>query len=626
MYNSHKLRHYQEDGRDFLAALNPGSTKNHKYLAWEPGTGKTCVVTAALIDLDVHSLLLVCPPKVKRQWVNHLIDWGYCKPEDVHVVWTTNEIVPLDRKILVVSFELLLSPIILKQLKTRTYGAIVIDEAHKAKTLTSQRSNLLFGKEALAAHATIKWLVSGTPMPNGSPNEVFPAIAALYPECVGRMGYEEFLLRYCGAYQTFNGYGTDISIGTATNIDEFKHAVRDFMSFKTIAEVAPELPPVIEKLVYIDIGTLGADVHNTPMATLQRLIGEAKIDQVREYIGEWLAEHDGNLITFAYHRDVVEALTMADYSLPIYGGQNATVRDTNIARWKTDNRIRNLVIQVNAAGEAIDGLQHYANHIIFAEPDWTPGVGNQAIGRLYRIGQTKPVYVTTIVAEKTLDETKILKYDNKQDIIDRYFDSVYRSVFNGIDLQQNEEIMQFNTEQTDRIIELFDRLVSLLEDNVGSDDEGKSKTRKRRTKAEIEASKGAVQTPVVQTPIAPSAPLAAQPSAVVQTPPNGNGAQVVQSLVTGTQIQTSLPTDFEQVKTYAKEAKARLTSQIAATGVPVEQAEVQAMTILGNEIVKAHGFTVLNDAATAEPQTWLLLINAFAAKQYAAPQVATIGF
>lgn len=610
MYGEFALLPYQYEGRDFLTTPQLGG-KNHKYLAWAPGTGKTIIAIAASIELRLQTLLIVCPVKIKRTWAKRLVQAGFCEESEIEIVWTTSQPV-ISKRVTIVSFELLLSPIITKQLKRYHYDGVFVDEVHRAKSITSQRSNIIFGKDALIGYGRVKWVFSGTPAPNGNPIEIFPQVSTMFPECIDHVDYESFALKWCGAYEVFNGYGREIQFGNGSlDIKPLRERLKGYMHFKTIEEVAEDLPPVIEKLVYIDIGRLGSDEHNTPMATLQRLIGEAKIPQVVEYVQDWFEQNPGQkLVLFAYHREVIERVHTAfcnDGAERIYGGMTEAQKE-NALQTFYGNWCNLLVVQINSAGEAIDGLQHVANHIIFAEPDWTPGVGNQAIGRLYRIGQTKPTYVTTIVAEKTLDETKVRKYDRKQDIIDQYFER------NDECTQQRKEQtkMTMTTEQIDRLIDIGERIIDALLDrnSEGNDEETKTTKRKRRTKAEIEAA----QTNVVPMPTANSAP----PAVAGVNAGNGgsNGQTTIQ--VSPQPIQTELPKSFQEVVDAATACKERLIAQVKAANPQLSDDAIyeQAVGIIRNDIVKAHGLTALQDAEKADAQKWLQLQNEFASKQY----------
>ena len=57
----------------------------------------------------------------------------------------------------------------------------------------------------------------------------------------------------------------------------------------------------------------------------------------------------------------------------------------------------------DAFGEAIDGLQH-TDVVYFALLPWTPGQVTQAEGRFSRHGSDRPVLISYVVAEGTVDE------------------------------------------------------------------------------------------------------------------------------------------------------------------------------------------------------------------------------
>ena len=45
-----------------------------------------------------------------------------------------------------------------------------------------------------------------------------------------------------------------------------------------------------------------------------------------------------------------------------------------------------------------------ANHVFLMEPQWNPMIEDQALDRVYRIGQKKEVTTTRYVVKKTLEE------------------------------------------------------------------------------------------------------------------------------------------------------------------------------------------------------------------------------
>ena len=64
--------------------------------------------------------------------------------------------------------------------------------------------------------------------------------------------------------------------------------------------------------------------------------------------------------------------------------------------------VRVLLGNLHAAGIGINLTA--GTHVVFNDLDWVPGNHWQAEDRIYRIGQLKPVFVTYLVAENTLDD------------------------------------------------------------------------------------------------------------------------------------------------------------------------------------------------------------------------------
>jgi len=74
------------------------------------------------------------------------------------------------------------------------------------------------------------------------------------------------------------------------------------------------------------------------------------------------------------------------------GTMSTTERQQNVDYFKSNDAIKLFIIQINTGGQGIN-LQ-IANHIYIMSPNWNPAIEHQAIGRAYRTGQTKHVYVT----------------------------------------------------------------------------------------------------------------------------------------------------------------------------------------------------------------------------------------
>jgi SNF2 family DNA or RNA helicase len=71
------------------------------------------------------------------------------------------------------------------------------------------------------------------------------------------------------------------------------------------------------------------------------------------------------------------------------------------------------------SGAGIDGLQNAASTLVFGELDWSPGVHRQAIGRLGRPGQTRPVLAYFCTTDDGADPVMLDTLNIKSMEVDR---------------------------------------------------------------------------------------------------------------------------------------------------------------------------------------------------------------
>ena len=80
--------------------------------------------------------------------------------------------------------------------------------------------------------------------------------------------------------------------------------------------------------------------------------------------------------------------------------------------WKETSPDNITFAQIQAMSHGVDGLQYFAD-VLFVQPVWSRDSHEQAIGRVWRTGQAKPVTVTTLVCEKTLDELVMARVEDR---------------------------------------------------------------------------------------------------------------------------------------------------------------------------------------------------------------------
>lgn len=104
--------------------------------------------------------------------------------------------------------------------------------------------------------------------------------------------------------------------------------------------------------------------------------------------------------TFLKYMETV--LTAQDISCVSYTGDlSAARRDDVVTRFTKRAKPQVLLATITACGVGINLTR--ASHCIIADPSWNPGVEEQAMNRLHRIGQQRPVTITRLLVPDTVD-------------------------------------------------------------------------------------------------------------------------------------------------------------------------------------------------------------------------------
>ena len=85
----------------------------------------------------------------------------------------------------------------------------------------------------------------------------------------------------------------------------------------------------------------------------------------------------------------------------IQGKMSPKQRQTSIDSFQRDKSVKVFVMTLKTAGVGITLTA--ASSVIFLEPVKSPSLRKQAVGRVWRIGQTQPITVTTLVTQNTID-------------------------------------------------------------------------------------------------------------------------------------------------------------------------------------------------------------------------------
>jgi hypothetical protein len=146
----------------------------------------------------------------------------------------------------------------------------------------------------------------------------------------------------------------------------------------------------------------GAEI---PMTAARRLQTIALVPDFISIIEEQLQTHD-KLFIIGHHVDVlVKLYNVFKFTAHcISGSVGSTLRHKYIQDFISNPDTKILFAGINTVREAIDGLQHVCNKVIFLELHWSPKVNEQAVGRLLRYGQEKRVLVDVVILKGSISE------------------------------------------------------------------------------------------------------------------------------------------------------------------------------------------------------------------------------
>ncbi len=100
-----------------------------------------------------------------------------------------------------------------------------------------------------------------------------------------------------------------------------------------------------------------------------------------------------------------------------HGGLSARARDELVARFESGIDPSVLVVSLRAGGRGLN--LPAANHVLHFDRWWNPAVEQQATDRVHRLGQRKPVFVSSLVCTATLEERIDALLDAKRELADQ---------------------------------------------------------------------------------------------------------------------------------------------------------------------------------------------------------------
>ena len=375
------------------------------------GVGKTAICLTAIEELMemnyLRKVIVACPARVVENlvWPNEAAKWKHLRGLRVLQLQGTaqnriKQLLSCEAEIIVVS----LNNLDWLLMQDHECDGIIIDELSKAagkqaKKLKSKK----FGGQ-------LKWRVGMTATP------VSQDFFKLYPMCriidhgqaLGT-NKQKYMEQYF--YSDYMGYNWSLRDGAdeqiMAQVAPLVHLVHD--------NKAETLPPLREHIIRFDMPAETRVVYDE----MKKHMVAGDVEAANE------AVKSGKLrqIASGFMYDDEDTATVLDYARmgALHKWAETLMGEPGLVfyefkyqgTWCGPVPSDLTFAQINSMSHGVDGLQHEFADVLFIQPVWSRDATEQAIGRVWRQGQTRPVNVTTLVCNDTLDDLVVSRVSDR---------------------------------------------------------------------------------------------------------------------------------------------------------------------------------------------------------------------
>lgn len=318
---------------------------------------------------------------------------------------------------------------------------IILDESQAIKNPLAKTA-----RAARLLNADHRLVMTGTPVENTT-FELWSQFAFVNPGLLGSLEYfKEAFAKPIEDRQDPEAAAT------------LRKLVYPFILRRTKAQVAPELPPRTERVIFTDLEPAQRKLYNRVRdryrAELLRLIDREGMDDARMKILEGLLRlrqvcihpvlveptYRGEAAKFELLAETLDTLLAENHKALVYSqfvevlklvrryldargigyayldGQTRD-RHGQVDLFQNDPGMPFFLLSLKAGGVGLNLTA--AEYVIHLDPWWNPAVEMQAADRAHRIGQDKPVFVYKFIARDTVEEKILLLQERKRELVEQ---------------------------------------------------------------------------------------------------------------------------------------------------------------------------------------------------------------
>ena len=259
---------------------------------------------------------------------------------------------------------------------------------------------------------------------------------------------------------------------------QLKKMINPFIMRRTKENVAPELPPLTQDIIYCSMTDKHQEVYEEEKNRIRNMIIEAKehpelktnnfvileglnklrqianhpqmvIPEYKEDSGKFeqiimsfenlKAENHKVLIfsSFVKHLNILaKKFDSEGWEYSMLTGKT-TNREFEIKRFKENDDISCFFISLKAGSTGLNLTE--ADYVFIIDPWWNPASEMQAFSRAHRIGQDKPVIVYRFITSETVEEKILILQDAKKELFETFVDEA--NPLARLDLQDVEQLL-----------------------------------------------------------------------------------------------------------------------------------------------------------------------------------------
>jgi len=419
-------------------------------LAYDMGLGKTligCVWAKAFIQTfpDIK-VFIITPVSLKEAWKRTANDvTGLVCEEEVTTKKKTKKQSTSSSDFSVQIFSWAKAPMAAP--KSIKHYVVICDEAHSMQNMESSRT-----KDTLQLVLSEKCkgvlLLTGTPMKNGKPTNLFPLLKAIrHPFGDDQKLYETFFC--CGQTRQYGNRMVWDASGSS-NLTLLNKHIASHLLYKTKEECLKELPKKVREFKQVPVGSRFELQHTQAMlelADIQRSLDSLDGDKGHDAIlgsfskvrlisafskvdatvalAKSILEKESSIVIFNYFvqvaRDIHRKLNEFGWTGELLVGETATKkRQAMVDRFQTG--VSPVFVATFGAG-GVGITLTAACTIILVDRPWTPGDALQAEDRVRRIGQLRPVrsiWLRSFKVDEQIDNLLEQKTLNTSEVVNRH--------------------------------------------------------------------------------------------------------------------------------------------------------------------------------------------------------------